>query len=154
LYSYFPSKHAIYDAMFADGNRRLWKYVREQPAAADPRQQLKVWMRAFVRFCCHDPTLYHLLFQRTIRRFEPTPQSVQPANEVVTWGRAALAVAGVTCPAAPYLLTAIISGLIGQQTANEPGGTQWIRLSDDAVQMFFDYFDKRQGGNAHASGNR
>ena len=23
LYSYFPSKHAIYDAMFAQGNREL-----------------------------------------------------------------------------------------------------------------------------------
>jgi len=149
LYSYFPSKHAIYDAMFAEGNRRIWQYVRQQPAESDARQQIKVWMRAFVRFCCNDPALYQLLFQRSIPGFEPSRQSMELANQALDWGRAALVDAGVHDPAASDMLTAITSGLISQQTANNPGGDRWIRLCDDAVRMFFDHFDRRQGGSKH-----
>jgi AcrR family transcriptional regulator len=148
LYSYFPSKHAIYDAMFADGNRRLWQYVRQVPVESDPRARLKAWLRAFVRYCCDDPALYQLLFQRSIPGFEPSRESMDLANHSLEWGRGALAEAGVHDPAGSDMLTAIISGLIGQQTANEPGGDRWIRLCDDAVQMFFDYFDHRKGGSS------
>lgn len=71
------------------------------------------------------------------------------ANQSLEWGRAALADAGIHDPAASDLVTAVVSGLISQQTANEPGGDRWIRLCDDALQMFFDYFDHRQGGSRH-----
>jgi len=148
LYSYFPSKHAIYDAMFAEGTRRLWQLVQQQPAESDPRERLKAWLRAFVRYCCDDPALYQVLFQRSIPGFEPSPESMELANQTVTWGRAALVDAGVDDPAGWDILTTIVSGLIGQQTANEPGGDRWIRLFDDALQMFFDHFDNRKGGNS------
>ena len=146
LYSYFPSKHAIYDAMFADGNRRIWEDLQQQSVPSDPRQRVKSWARAFVRFCCDDPALYQLLFQRSIPGFEPSRESMDIANRSLKWGREALADAGVVDPAGSDMLFSIISGLISQQTANEPGGDRWIRLCDGAVQMFFDYFDKRQGG--------
>jgi AcrR family transcriptional regulator len=146
LYSYFPSKHAIYDAMFAEGNRRLWQHIQRQPVESDPRARIKGWMRAFVRYCCDDPALYQVLFQRSIPGFEPSRDSMELANHSLEWGRAALADAGVHDPAGSDMLTAVISGLIGQQTANDPGGERWIRLCDDAVQMFFDYFDHREGG--------
>ncbi len=148
LYSYFPSKHAIYDAMFADGNRRIWEHVQQQPVESDPRKGIKAWTRAFVRFCCDDPALYQLLFQRSIPGFEPSRESMELATRSLEWGRVALADSGVHDPAGSDMLFAIISGLIGQQTANEPGGDRWIRLCDDAVQMFFDYFDQRLGGNS------
>jgi AcrR family transcriptional regulator len=141
LYSYFPSKHAIYDAMFADGNRRIWLHLQQQPVESNPRDRLKLWLRAFVRFCCADPALYQLLFQRSIPGFEPSRESMELANQFLEWGRAALADAGLRELAASDLITAITSGLISQQTANEPGGDRWIRLCDDAFQMFFDYFD-------------
>jgi AcrR family transcriptional regulator len=147
LYSYFRSKHAIYDAMFADGNRRVWQYLQQQPVESDPRQRIKTWVRAFARFCSADSALYQLLFQRSIPGFEPSRESMELANHSLEWERAALADAGVHDPAGSDMLTAIISGLIGQQTANDPGGDRWIRLCDDAVQMFFDYFDHRRGGS-------
>ena len=146
IYSYFPSKHAIYDAMFADGNRRIWEDLQQQSVPSDPRQRVKSWARAFVRFCCDDPALYQLLFQRSIPGFEPSRESMDIANRSLEWGREALADAGIRDPAGSDMLFSIISGLISQQTANEPGGDRWIRLCDGAVQMFFDYFDKRQGG--------
>jgi AcrR family transcriptional regulator len=149
LYSYFPSKHAIYDAMFADGNRRIWDHVQQQPVESDPREQIKAWTRGFVRFCCDDPALYQLLFQRSIPGFEPSRESMELATRSLEWGRAALADAGIHDPAGSDMLFAIISGLIAQQTANEPGGDRWTRLCDEAVQMFFDYFYQRQGGSNH-----
>jgi len=147
LYSYFPSKHAIYDAMFADGNRRLWQYIQQQPVEPDPRERLKTWMRAFVRYCSDNPALYQVLFQRSIPGFEPSRESMELANQALEWGHAVLADAGVHDPVGSDMLTAVTSGLIGQQTANDPGGDRWIRLCDDAMEMFFDYFDHRQGGS-------
>ena len=147
LYSYFPSKHAIYDAMFADGNRRLWQYIQQQPVEPDPRERLKTWMRAFVRYCSDNPALYQVLFQRSIPGFEPSRESMELANQALEWGHAVLADAGVHDPVGSDMLTAVTSGLIGQQTANDPGGDRWIRLCDDAMEMFFDYFDRRQGGS-------
>jgi AcrR family transcriptional regulator len=149
LYTYFPSKHAIYDAMFADGNRRLWQDMQQHFVGPDPRERLKAWMRAFVRYCSDDPALYQMLFQRSIPGFEPSRESMELADEALKWGRAALADAGIHDPAASDMVTAITSGLIAQQTANDPGGDRWIRLSDDAMEMFFDYFDHRRGGSKH-----
>ena len=37
LYAYFDSKHALYDAMFAEGNRQLIELVEGQSSASDPR---------------------------------------------------------------------------------------------------------------------
>src|ERR1700682_6642445 len=37
LYEYFDSKHALYDAMFADGNRQLLDQVQAGRVPADPR---------------------------------------------------------------------------------------------------------------------
>jgi hypothetical protein len=33
----------------------------------------------------------------------------------------------------------VVGGLAAQQTANEPGGDRWLRLIDDAVDMFADH---------------
>jgi hypothetical protein len=107
-------------------------------------------MRAFVRYCAADPALYQVLFQRSIPGFEPSRESMELANQLLTWGHDILADAGVHDPAASDMVTAIGSGLISQQTANDPGGERWVRLCDDALQMFFDYFDHRQGGSKHA----
>ncbi len=31
------------------------------------------------------------------------------------------------------------AGLAAQQTANDPGGDRWLRLIDDAVDMYLDH---------------
>jgi hypothetical protein len=33
------------------------------------------------------------------------------------------------------MITAVGSGLLNQQLANDPGGTRWVRLLDDAVDL-------------------
>ncbi len=54
LYEYFDSKLALYDAMFADGNRRLLARLDAVDLPDDPRRALKVLMRAFVEFAVED----------------------------------------------------------------------------------------------------
>src|SRR5579863_3583861 len=65
LYAYFPAKHAIYDAMFADSNRLLLERLSRQPPLDDPVGRLRRRTRLFLDFCVEDPVRYQLLFQRT-----------------------------------------------------------------------------------------
>jgi hypothetical protein len=52
--------------------------------------------------------------------------------------REALAAIGVHEDADIDLYTALITGLIDQQWANDPGGSRWARLVDRAVDMYAD----------------
>ena len=53
LYAYFDSKNALFDAMFADGNRRLLERLEALALPRSPRAAVKVFMRAFVTFASH-----------------------------------------------------------------------------------------------------
>jgi AcrR family transcriptional regulator len=136
LYSYFASKHEIYDAMFAQGCRAYLARLQALPSTGDAAVDMKAGSRAFVEFCVEDPARYQLLFQRTIPGFEPSPESYAVAVEILDTLRSRLAGFGVTKPEHVDLLTAINTGLAAQQLANDPGGDRWIRLVDDAVDMY------------------
>ncbi len=136
LYVYFPSKHAIYDAMFAEANRELLDRDRSVDLDADPVIALRQSARQFVDFCTEDLARYQLLFQRTIPGFEPSEESYSLAREVLDGGHRVLAGVGVTEPADVDLYTGLISGLVAQQNANEPGGDRWTRQLDRAIDMY------------------
>jgi AcrR family transcriptional regulator len=136
LYVYFPSKHAIYDAMFADANRELLARRRALDLDADPVATLRALARQFVEFCTEDTVRYQLLFQRTIPGFEPSEQSYAVAREVLDWGRRVLAGVGITDPADVDLYTALIAGLVAQQNSNEPGGDRWTRQLNRVIDMY------------------
>jgi AcrR family transcriptional regulator len=121
LYQYFDSKHAIYDAMFADANRQALAEVGIPAEMTDLRAALKDRGRAFLRFCAADPARYQLLFQRTIPGFEPSPESYALAVEFLGQTRAALAQFGLDGDDLD-LWTALIAGLAAQQLSNEPDG--------------------------------
>lgn len=140
LYVYFPSKHAIYDAMFAASNAELLKRVRRLPATTDPVDHLRARARLFLRFCVEDPVRYQLLFQRTIPGFEPSAESYAPAVEALEESRAAVRACGITDPRAFDAWTAINSGLAAQQNSNEPGGDRWLRLVDDVIDMYLAHY--------------
>ena len=138
LYWYFDSKQAIYDAMFAEGNRQLLARLAGQDWPADPRALLRLTARVFVEFSAEDVERYQLLSQRTIPDFEPSPGSYALAVEVFEQMRARFAAAGLSDPAQFDLWTAVVAGLAAQQTANDPGGDRWLRLIDEAVDMYAD----------------
>ena len=141
LYVYFDSKHALYDAMFADGNAELLRRIesavsevvdRELPAA----EVLRVGERLHVDFCVEDPARYELLFLRTIPGFEPSASSYALAREVLDRLAVVLTAAGAGAPEQADLWTALVGGLAAQQVSNDPGGDRWRRLIDRAVDMF------------------
>jgi AcrR family transcriptional regulator len=142
LYGYFPSKHAIYDAMFAEGYRALLARWDEAIAAGpqDPEAVLRRRNAAFLRFCVEDPVRHQLMFQRTIPGFEPSPESYAPSVAGVDDLRARLRACGVDDPRAWDAWTAIAAGLVAQQNANEPGGDRWLRLADELIDMFLEHY--------------
>jgi AcrR family transcriptional regulator len=142
LYGYFPSKHAIYDAMFGDAYRELiarWTAATEA-AAPDPVTTLRRRTAAFLEFCVEDPVRHQLLFQRTIPGFEPSAESYAPAVADLEDLRARLRACGVDDPRAWDAWTAIVAGLAAQQNANDPGGDRWLRLTGELIDMFFEHF--------------
>ena len=139
LYWYFDSKNAVFDAMFAEGNRELLSRMASFDWPTEPRALLREIARAFVEFSAEDPPRAQLLFQRTIPDFEPSPESYALAVEALEEARARLVAAGVADQAHFDLWTALVSGLASQQQANDPGGDRWLRLVDEAVDMFADH---------------
>ena len=144
LYSYFDSKNAIYDAMFAEGARDFLAGVETLTPTGDPLTDLRNGLRFYVDFATADPVRYQLLFQRTIPGFEPSPESYAPAVKALEIARAELSRLGISDPGALDLFTALGAGLTSQQFANEPGGDRWTRLVDPATEMFYAYVLPRQ----------
>ena len=144
LYSYFDSKNAIYDAMYAQGAQQ---FVNEQkasmPTLDDPIGTLKAVMHFFVKFCAADFARYQLLFQRTIPGFEPSPESFKISQDSLAELGELLARCGVRDGETLDLFTALGTGLADQQLSNDPGGDRWVRLIDDAVEMFYDHITKK-----------
>jgi AcrR family transcriptional regulator len=138
LYSYFDSKHAIYDAMFLQGNLDLLRRYEAIAEVDDLRDSFRASARLFVGFAVEDPARAQLMFMQTIPGFEPSPESYAVAVQIVDLGKRQFAKVGIK-PECFDLWTGIISGLSFQQIANEPGTDRWVRLVDDAVDMFLDH---------------
>jgi AcrR family transcriptional regulator len=136
LYGYFDSKNALYDALFAEGYRALLARFAEADRSGTPAEVLHRGARLFFDFAVEHPARYALLFLRTLPGFVPSEQSYALAQQVMDETAAVLADAGATGPEAVDLYTALMSGLATQQVSNDPGGTRWAGLVDDAVDMF------------------
>jgi AcrR family transcriptional regulator len=142
LYSYFDSKHAIYDTMFAEANLELLARLDRPPEFDDPVATLRRRAHTFVAFCVEDPARYQLLFQRPIPGFEPSAESYAIAGRVLEVTRADFTRGGITEPDRLDLWTGLIAGLVAQQLANDPGGRRWVRLLDEVMDMFFEHTSK------------
>src|SRR4051812_48536492 len=146
LYEYFESKHALYDAMFADGNSRLLERLDAVKLPADSRRALKKLLRAFVDFALEDPPRCELLFERHIPGFTPTPESYAIAQEALGRVVAVMQDAGVRDQGDIDCLVAITAGLMQAQRTNDPGGTRWIRHLDRMTDLVLN--DTAQRSNA------
>jgi AcrR family transcriptional regulator len=147
LYTYFPSKHAIYDAMFAQGMRALVDQRAGLALDGDPTRALRQAARAFVAFCVQDPVRFQLLFERVVPDFVPSATSMELSAEALRYLEAWHNAAGLTDLADVDLGRAVLTGLAGQQIANDPGGTRWTQLVDRAI-------DGLLGTARHPAGKR
>lgn len=135
LYTYFASKSDLYDAMFAQGMQEFADVMQRSRLGRDARETLRNRARAFVRAAVEDPVRYELLFQRPIPGFTPSPEAVAVGLDNLARTRDVARQAGIADDRGFDLFMSTIRGLVGMQIANEPAGTRWVRLIDDAVEM-------------------
>jgi AcrR family transcriptional regulator len=145
VYAYFSSKNAIYDAMFGQAASQFAETMAQPYDAVTPRQLLVASVHRFFEFCTAGTARYELLFQRTLPGFEPTPESYAPAVRALAGARDMLARNGITEAQHLDLWTALLTGLVGQQVSNDPGGERWARLIDESVAMFLGHFQPGPG---------
>lgn len=141
LYSYFDSKNAIYDAMFAQAWNG-WIAVMdavEPTLPREPRAVIKAIAHTFFDYAVADLARQQLMNLRTIPGFDPSPEAYAPAVEALATAVGHLTRAGVVRSEDVDLFTALIGGLIDSQQANDPGGDRWARLLDPAIDMFADH---------------
>lgn len=138
LYEYFDSKDALYDAMFAGGNRQLLERIGALELPADPRAALQAYLATYLRFAMEDLARFELLFQRHLPGFTPSPESYALAEAALA-GLVELAhAAGVTDQGDIDCLVAVTAGLMEAQVANDPGGDRWTRHLDRLVDLLID----------------
>jgi AcrR family transcriptional regulator len=138
VYSYFDSKNAIYDAMFA----QAWTDVLEtKPKHGqlpdDPRAAMKQVAHFFFDWAVADPARYLLTSQRTIPGFEPSAEGYAPAVAVMEETFELFDKLGIPRNDVD-LYTAFVGGLVAQQVANDPGGNRWKKQVDRAMDAFCD----------------
>ncbi len=163
LYKYFPSLHAAYDALFRRGLSAHQQTVRTATEEATSGvARLRAGARATVAWSVENPALAQLMFWRPVPGFEPSQDTFRESETDMGNVRAeftAAVAAGELDPAADSaeavrLWTVIISGLISQQMANEPGVPyetgHFTALTDDALDMFFARYHPSGGPDAAA----
>ena len=143
LYEYFDSKHALYDAMFGQGNRQLLARLDDIELPSDPRAALKAILHAFVEFALEDPTRCELLFERHVPGFTPTDASYALAIEALDRVVTVMHRAGVTDQGDVDCLVAITAGLMQAQLTNDPGGDRWVRHLDRMIDLHLDHVHDR-----------
>ncbi len=147
LYSYFPSKAAILDALFIDGYRALDDLLTTVddalPARTSARQRLIEILRAWIGFCQADQARYRLLFTNAVPGWQPSPDAYAASLANYQHLCTQLAIAGVTDPDDIDLCTALSAGLVAQQMANDPDGDRWSRRIEDVVDMFLQHTASR-----------
>jgi AcrR family transcriptional regulator len=150
LYKYFGSLHTVYDALFARGLAGTGAAI-QAAVAEGPRGVVTIRAagRALVRWAVENPALAQLLYWRPVPGFAPSAATFAPSVALMDQLRTAFATAvraGELHPKAvseeaPRLFTIVLSGLISQQLANEPGAGYdtgvFTSLTDAALDMFF-----------------
>ncbi len=160
LYQYFPSKMAIYDALFQRGSELQRDAYRTALATATTEDLLELNLiaaTAFSRWCLENPVYTQLLFWRTIPGFEPSRQAYAPAQETLQDLRhhlQAMVDAGYLHPDAAgdegiALYTSITAGLLSQQIANEPNASfedgRFVRMLPTVLDMFHQHYAPTRG---------
>ena len=153
LYKYFPSLHAVYDALFARGLAGEMTAVRQAMDGLEPGvARLRAGGRALVRWCVENPSMAQLLHWRPVPGFEPSPETFAASREDMGALREDFARAvqhhqldrRADSDDAVRLYTVVLGGVLSQQLANQPGVAfddgDFSRLTDEALDMFFDHY--------------
>lgn len=160
LYQYFPSRMAIYDALFERAAQQVLQIAEEHLGriSADPVGAITAAQQATLAWDAVNPVLAELLHWRPVPGFTPSERAYAPAvRQLELLGEALRAAvgAGQLAPAAATqdgiaLYTVLMSGVISQQLSNEPsapaGQGRFTRLAPVALDMFFRYYAPHDEG--------
>lgn len=139
LYSYFDSKAAILDALFAEGHRAVGDEVHAAwanlPDDLPPAETLARVLEAWLHACQANPARYRLLYTTAVPGWRPSEEAY--AASIAEFARMTehLSDIGVTDPRHIDLYTAVASGLAAQQMANDPDGDRWVSLVREAAEL-------------------
>lgn len=153
LYGYFPSKHALYDALFERGARMVLERVRADVESVDPqgRSLAQVLLHAaesFVGWSIEHPAYTQLLFWRPVPGYTPSAEAYAPAIELAELSHASLAGlqqlglvrADADIDQVHRDFTVLTAGVVSQQLSNAPGESlaagRYTAALPDLVAMF------------------
>jgi AcrR family transcriptional regulator len=133
LYVYFPSKVALYDALFARGARSVLEAMHRhredaRSAAGDLDERLLASARAFLAWCLSHQAYSQLLFWRPVPGFTPSQEAYAPAVELICLSHAwlvelqedGLLRSDVDVDDVLRDWTVLTSGVFSQQVSNAP----------------------------------
>jgi AcrR family transcriptional regulator len=129
LYAYFPSKMALYDALFLMGVRLRAEYRDRFDAGREGFwDRLEGRFESYMSFAQENPDLYQLAFERPVPGFVPSPESLAEAFQAPAGFERMLAdavaagevILDVSVAQARDLLIGMIHGLTAHHMANEP----------------------------------
>jgi AcrR family transcriptional regulator len=154
LYSHFASKNDIYDGMFEQAWRTLLDRFKDtaHELPAEPRARLIALAERYFDFAVADLTRHQLMDVSIIPGFHPSARAYAPALEAYGLMQQELRGIGITADEDGDVYTALISGLVSQQLANDPGGQRWRRLIPRAISMFADDLGLPRSGQAAEPG--
>jgi AcrR family transcriptional regulator len=161
LYGYFPSKHALYDALFARGAREVLATMEaltsSLPTDASLEQRLQAVGTAFVRWSIEHPAYSQLLFWRPVPGFNPSPEAFEPATHLLEATQqqfAQMQSSGLLRADVPVEVMLrdwiiLVAGVVSQQLSNLPhesfdGGTYTAALPN-LVAMFVRHYSRAEG---------
>jgi AcrR family transcriptional regulator len=149
LYKYFPSRLAVYDALFRRGAEQVLERFRASAGAVEPGvEALAAGIDAMGRWGSDNRALAELLFWRPVPGFVPSQESYQPALDFVAEIETQLSAAvqrGQLRPEAATeqgaaVLSVLIGGAFSQHAANEPDVAyddgRFTRLVPFLLEMF------------------
>ncbi len=164
LYVYFPSKHALYDALFRRGATAILDVVTSN-AHIDPKRgagsTLLRRSKVFVRWAVEHPAYTQMLFWRPVPGFEPSAAAYAPAIALREFSidqfrkMQDLHLLRADVPAEELFRdwSILTSGVISQQLSNAPHETfengSFTRALPSLVAMFTD----RYGASAQPPGS-
>jgi AcrR family transcriptional regulator len=129
LYAYFPSKMALYDALFLMGVRLRAAYRDRGDVGREGFwDRLEGRFESYMRFAQEHPELYQLAFERPVPGFVPSAESLEEAFQAPAGLEQMLAdavaagevVLDVPVAQARDLLIGMIHGLTAHHMANDP----------------------------------
>jgi AcrR family transcriptional regulator len=133
LYVYFPSKNALYDALFARGVTALLAQMRDlletsPPPGDDLVEVMLRFARSFVEWGVTHPAYAQLFHWRPVPGFEPSAEAYAPSVELYQLGRErfvdlqqrGLIRADADIDEVQRDWTILVTGVVTQQLSNAP----------------------------------